>query len=106
MYRERRSLTFQRKLEAASAQRRALIERKLVQIRTAPRAACKSERLKWRLSGKRSARLDQRYRIIYTICEECHQQGNQGRNLMDCPSCENVPSNTVNFIDIIDYHRS
>lgn len=104
MYEERRSQTFQRKVQTASSDRRDDIERKILLIRTAPTAACKSERLKWDFSGKRSARLDRRHRIIYTICEECYQQGDQGRNLMDCPGCEDVSAQTVNFLDITDYH--
>lgn len=104
MYDERRSQAFQQSLDGPFAARRRVVEDKIRQIRTAPKTACRSEPLKWRFRGKRSARLDRRYRIIYTICEECYQQGNQERNLMDCPDCENIPTETVNFLDIIDYH--
>ena len=104
MYLARVTATFQGKLEAALAPRQTLIRDKMNMILLAPRMACKSERLRWQFAGKRSAHIDRRWRIIYAICEECYQQGDQGRNLMDCPECEQVPSETVNFLDILDYH--
>ena len=104
MYDVRFSATFMNKLTAQTESQRRTIEGKIKLVRSAPLTACKSERLRWDLSGKRSARVDQRWRLIYAICEECHQRGDQGRNLMDCPECEQVPSKTVNFLDILDYH--
>jgi Txe/YoeB family toxin of Txe-Axe toxin-antitoxin module len=103
-YRERRTRTFQAKLDGFFAQKRRAAESKIRLILSAPRTACHSERLRWDFAGKRSARLDRRYRIIYTICEECYQQGDQGSNLMDCLSCDNVSIETVTFLDILDYH--
>jgi Txe/YoeB family toxin of Txe-Axe toxin-antitoxin module len=107
MYDERRSLRFDEKLNAQTKDRRQLIEDKMKMVRELPYSACKSEPLKWRYRGKRSARIDKAPdRIIYTVCQECHQQGHQKSNLMDCPGCEDVPMETVNFLDIDNYHRS
>jgi len=105
MYKERRSDTFNRKVNEAYRQLRDQIEDKIGLILQAPRSAAKSEPLKWKLSGKRSAHLNKSIRIIYTICEECHQQGAEGRNRMECPDCLDVPLQTVNFLDIVNYHR-
>lgn len=105
VYEARYSATFLEK--KASKKYRGLrdtIEKKCNLILQAPRGACKSERLKYEYRGKRSGRVDDTSRIIYTICEECYEAGDQEQNLMDCPNCPKVPLKTVNFLDIIDYH--
>lgn len=71
-------------------------------IRSAPYTACRSERLKWKWSGKRSGHLDKRFRIIYMICEECIRLGDKKRN--NCADCEGIALRRVRFIDITDYH--
>jgi len=105
VYEARYSTTFLEK--KASKKFRGLqdmIRKKCNLILQAPYSACKSERLKYEFRGKRSGRLTDNHRIIYTICEECYKAGDQEQNLMACPNCPEVPLKTVNFLDIIDYH--
>lgn len=105
MYDERRSTTFDKRLKSQIPPRRQLIEKKINMIRQLPYSACRSEPLKWRYRGKRSAEIDRSPdRIIYTICKECYRQGHRESNIMDCPPCEFIPLETVNFLDILDYH--
>ena len=106
MYAGRYTETFLKRLkEKAYSQIRTKVREKCEMILQHPRTACRSEQLKHTYRGKRSARLDDRYRIIYTICEECHRQGLRESNLADCPECENVPMETVTFLDITDHYR-
>lgn len=71
----------------------------------APYTACKSEKLKYEWAQKRSGRLTERLRIIYKVCKECRERGEEESNhMVECLSCEDIPDNTVNFLVIIDYH--
>ena len=47
------------------------------------------------LIGCRSARIDQNFRIVFVICEEC-------RNLPDCEFCfcGNLPDQTIIFLTV------
>ena len=76
-------------------------------IREQPFTACKSERLKYKYSGKRSGRLSDKppFRIIYMFCAECVKAGDLDRNKKDCPGCDGKSRNLVRFIDIINYHQ-
>lgn len=80
------------------------IEEKCSLIREAPYTACRSERLRWNLRGKRSGQLDDRFRLIYIVCEECINQDDKLWNDSDCPDCEGIALKRVRFIDITDYH--
>jgi Txe/YoeB family toxin of Txe-Axe toxin-antitoxin module len=78
------------------------IQKKCDLIRQAPYGACKSERLRYNLTGKRSGRINDQYRLIYMVCEECIKTGDQINN--SCKGCQNKPLKIVRFIDITDYH--
>ena len=105
MYEDEYSATFKEKVASA---RFRLIARRIQQkcnlIRQAPYQACRSERLKGNYRGKRSGQLNERFRIIYMVCEECIKQGDQEWNLEDCADCEGNPVKRIKFIDITDYH--
>lgn len=106
MYEGRYTETFVNRLtDGDFRQQRDKIRSKCEMILKQPYGACKSEPLKYAYRGKRSGRVDQRYRIIYTICEECFKQGLQEVNLADCPGCEDIPMKTVTFLDITDHYR-
>ena len=106
MYTGRYTETFTKRLsEKPYSQQPKKIREKCEMILQHPYSACKSEPLKGTYSGKRSARLDNRYRIVYTICEECYTQGRQNANAHDCCDCNDVPIETVTFLDITDHYR-
>ena len=106
MYAARYTATFKNRLkERHHAQQAKRIRAKCEMIVAHPYTACKSEPLKHSYVGKRSARVDGRYRIIYAICEECYNQGQQEANLSDCADCDDVPLKTVTFLDITDHYR-
>jgi len=106
VYAGRYTETFRNRLgEKPYLQQTSKIRSKCEMILEQPYKACKSEPLKHMFAGKRSARLDECYRIIYTVCEECRKQGHQETNLADCPNCIDVPIQTVTFLDITDHYR-
>ena len=81
------------------------IKNKCSLIRQAPYTACKSEPLKYKWARKRSGRINDRWRVIYKVCKECRRRGQQESNhMVKCLPCEGVPDDTVNFLDITDYH--
>ena len=104
VYEAEYSETFNEKKEGAFRLMAERIEEKCNLIRQAPYAACRSERLKGNLRGKRSGQLDRRYRLVYMVCEECVKQCDRERNLEHCPDCEGEPLRRIRFINITDYH--
>lgn len=106
MYEARYSQTFNDKLEEPHlANLLEDIKRKAELVMQAPYGAAKSERLRHDWAGKRSARIDDRYRLIYKVCEECQRRGEgEPNHMIDCLSCESVPVTTVNFLDITDHY--
>ena len=106
MYQVRYSQTFNDRLqEPRFVNLLKDIKRKAELVMQAPYGAAKSERLKYDWAGKRSARIDDRYRLVYKICEECQKRGETEPNHMtDCLPCEEVPVKTVNFLDITDHY--
>lgn len=106
MYEGRYTKRFKNRLEEPPFnQLKEKISEKCQMILQHPLSACKSELLKHSYKGKRSGRLDRQYRIIYTVCSECHKQGYQEANLLNCPDCKDVPMETVTFLDITDHYR-
>src|SRR3990172_13419749 len=83
----------------------AVIREKCALILGDPYGACRSERLKHELSGKRSAQVDRSVRLIYTICEECRQLGDQERNKLDCCPAETADLARVTFLTITRHYR-
>lgn len=98
------SETFEGKARDVYPHLAARINDRVRLLRQAPYTAAHSHLLKWRYRGKRAARLTENARIIFVISEECARQGHQGLDLEDCPYCRGVPPNTVNFLDVVDYH--
>lgn len=83
---------------------RGRIYAKCALLRQSPYGAAHSERLRYDLSGKRSARVDKRVRLIFTVCEECireHLWPNRN-NCCDDPSVRNP--NTIVFLDIWSHY--
>lgn len=106
MYEGRYTQRFFDQLEEKTfRQQKDKIRDKCEMILQDPFHACKSEPLRYEYKGKRGGRLDNRYRIIYTICEECYKQGHLEANRLDCPNCADVPMKTVTFLDITDHYR-
>lgn len=82
------------------------IKRKTEMIMQQPYTAAKSEKLKYNWARKRSARVDDRFRLIYKICEECEKRSEGEPNHMtNCLSCDEIPATTVNFLDITDHYH-
>ena len=74
----RYSRQFTRQLDARQYRaRRAEILRRLEVLFGDVYRAARAERLKGRYRGLRSARVDDRVRFIYRICEECRRDGDQ-----------------------------
>ena len=83
---------------------RSTIERKVNMVLQVPYGAAKSERLKYNWARKRSARIDDKYRLIFKVCEECERDNQREPNHMTaCLPC-GVPLATVNFIDITNHY--
>ena len=83
----------------------AVIREKCALILGDPYGACRSERLRHELSGKRSAQVDRGVRLIYTICEECRRLGDEERNQLDCCLAETCDLTRVTFLTITRHYR-
>jgi Txe/YoeB family toxin of Txe-Axe toxin-antitoxin module len=107
MYQARYSQTFTERLsEQPFVGLLKTIKRKAEMVMEAPYGAAKSEKLRYDWSRKRSAHVDQQYRLIYKVCEECQKRSEGEPNHMtNCLQCKTVPTQTVNFLDIVDYHN-
>lgn len=106
MYHDRYSETFNEKKNSPRLRNLANdIKSKCNLIRQSPYGACKSEPLRYEWARKRSGRLTKKLRIIYKVCKECRKRGEEEPNhMVNCLPCEGVPNNTVNFLDITEYH--
>ena len=106
MYQARYSLTFDARLtEQRFANLLKTIKNKTEMVMQAPYGAAKSEKLKYDWTRKRSAHVDDQYRLIYKVCEECRKRSEiEPNHMTNCLPCEGVPAQTVNFLDIVDYH--
>ena len=80
------------------------IASKVRQLLKDPYRAAKSEQVVGNLKGLRSSRVTRSMRIIYAICEECRQHGDQ--ELVGCSSelCERMDNNVVIFLTF-DVHE-
>ena len=67
--------------------------------------AARAERLKARYEGLRSARVDDRVRIIYRICEECQRLGDGDLRPLDCCLSGNTAARTVNVLCLSAHYR-
>lgn len=106
MFQARYSQTFnERLIEPRFANLVTTIKRKVEMVMQAPYGAAKSEKLKYNWTRKRSAHVDDQYRLIFKVCAECQKRSEDEPNHMtNCLPCEGVPTQTVNFLDITDYH--
>jgi len=106
MYQARYSQTFNARLaESRFTSLRSSIKRKTEMVMQEPYGAAKSEKLKYSWTRKRSARVGEQYRLIFKVCEECSKRSEEEPNHMtNCLPCEGVIPQTVNFLDIVDYH--
>ena len=106
MYQARYSQTFSARLqEPKFTNLLENINHKAEMVMQLPYTAAKSEKLKYDWTRKRSAHVDERYRLIYKICEECRKR-NEGEpnHMTNCLPCAGVPDTTVNFLDITDHY--
>lgn len=80
------------------------IANKVRQLLKDPYRTAKSEQLVGNLKGLRSARVTRSMRIIYVICEECRQHGDQ--ELVRCSSdlCKKMDDQVVLFLTF-DVHE-
>ena len=83
----------------------ALVKEKCDLIVAEPYTACRSERLRFDFSGKRSGQVGRGVRLIYTICEECRDQGDQQRNDLECCAAEECDLTRVTFLTITRHYR-
>ena len=60
--------------------------------------AARAERLRARYRGLRSARIDDRVRIIYRLCEECRRDAEQHLRPLDCCLTGSTEEGTVNVL--------
>ena len=106
MYQARYSQTFNERLtERRFANLLRTIKRKAEMVMQEPYGAAKSEKLKYSWTRKRSARVNDRYRLIFKVGKECRKKSEDEPNHMtNCLPCEGIIAQTVNFLDIVDYH--
>jgi mRNA-degrading endonuclease YafQ of YafQ-DinJ toxin-antitoxin module len=106
MFEARYSQTFNERLaEPRFTSLLTTIMRKAEMVMQLPYGAANSHKLRYDWTRKRSAHVDDRYRLIYKVCEECRKRSEAEPNhMINCLPCEGVPSETVNFLDIVDYH--
>lgn len=52
----------------------------------------------------RAARLTDRWRLIFKICEECRRNGAQAIHPLDCCRSGETLDQTINLLEIVDYH--
>lgn len=85
-------------------QRNSEIAARLQTMFADPYTAARAKRLTGRHTGRRSARLDRRWRIIYRLCVECRQLGDQARAPLDCCAHGGTSDRTINILCLGDYH--
>ncbi len=101
----RYSRVFRRQLSMADLRPlAATIERRIGVLLQDPYQAAGAERLRNQFAGLRSARIDRRWRIIYRICGECRQLGDQRRRSLDCCLVGGTADRTVNILMVSDHY--
>ncbi len=95
----RYSATFNRQLSSREyrSRQREIRQRLRVLFGDVYRAA-RAERLRARYRGLRSARVDDRVRVIYRICEECRLLGDGDSRPLDCCLSGDTADRTVNVL--------
>ena len=103
----RRSLLLLDQLESRRYRsRRARIEARIDELLKEPLLAARSERLRHEFAGLRSARVADATRLIYRVCQECRQLGEQERLPLDCCLSSATVDRTVNLLCLMGPEQS
>lgn len=101
----RYSAEFQRQLESRQYRsRREEVLRRLDVLLGDVYRAGRAERLRGRYRGLRSARVDDRVRFIYRLCEECRREDEQDIRPLDCCISGDTDDRTVNVLFLSDHY--
>ena len=101
----RYSAEFQRQLGSRQYRsRREEVLRRLDALFGDVYRAGRAERLRGRYRGLRSARVDDRVRFIYRLCEECRREGEQDIRPLDCCISGDTDDRTVNVLLLSDHY--
>lgn len=84
--------------------RRSRIESRIDELLKDPFRAARSERLRHEFSGLRSARMVEELRLIYRLCQECRQLGEQGRLPLECCLDDSTVDRTINLLCLSDHY--
>lgn len=69
-----------------------------------PYEAARAERLRGPYRGLRSARVDDKVRFIYRLCEECRREGEQRLRPIDCCMDGSTDDRTVNVLCLSEHY--
>ena len=101
----RYSAEFRRQLESRQYRsRREEVLRRLDVLLGDVYRAGRAERLRGRYRGLRSARVDDRVRFIYRLCEECRREDEQHIRPLDCCISGNTDDRTINVLLLSDHY--
>ncbi len=84
--------------------RRRRIESRIAELLKDPYRAARAERLRHEYAGLRSARMMDATRLIYRLCEECRQLGDQSRHPLDCCHDDATADRTVNLLCLSEHY--
>ena len=101
----RRSLVLLDQLESRRYRsRRTRIEARIDELLKEPLRAARSERLRHQFAGLRSARVGDATRLIYRVCQECRQLGEQERLPLDCCVNNATADRTINLLCLSEHY--
>ena len=101
----RYSLQFLDQLESRRYRsERGRIESRIDELLKDPFRAARSERLRHEFAGLRSARVADATRLIYRICQECRQLGEQHRLPLDCCVDSSTTAFTLNLLCLSEHY--
>lgn len=83
---------------------RRRIEARLEALLRHPLAAAGSERLKYKFSGLRSARVFDQTRLIYRVYQECRRLREQAQLSLDCCLDGSTADRTVNLLCLSEHY--
>lgn len=94
--RQRASRRYRHRLE--------FIDERLAVLLRDPYRAARAERLRASYRGLRSARVDDRLRFVYRLCEECRREGEQRLRPLDCCTDGSTEDRTVNVLCLSEHY--
>ena len=101
----RRSLHLDDQLEAPRYRTlRHRIESRIAELLKDPYRAARAERLRHEYAGLRSARMMDATRLIYRLCEECRQLGDQHRRPIHYCRDDATADRTVNLLCLSEHY--